>query len=92
MTRFYKILNWVFALTMILMLIAVICIEENSTYTKDDFNQDLSDGWMISNSYGTLSEITFPYDYPDGNPNIQIVRTLPQVPDHAVLQIMCNYR
>ena len=92
MKRFCKILNWGFALTMIFMLITVIGIEENSTYTKDVFDEDFSDGWMLSQSDGTRSEITFPYDYPDGNPNIQITRTLPQVPDHAVLQIMCNYR
>ena len=92
MKRFRKILNWGFALTMIFMLITVIGIEENSTYTKDVFDKDFSDGWMLSQSDGTRSEITFPYDYPDGNPNIQITRTLPQVPDHAVLQIMCNYR
>ena len=47
---------------------------------------------MLSKADGTLSEITFPYDYPDGNPNIQISRTLPQETDYAVLQIMCNYR
>ena len=92
MKRFRKILNWVFALTLVLMLITVIGIEENSTYTKDVFNEDLSDGWMLSQPDGTRSEITFPYDYQDENPNIQIVRTLPQVPDHAVLQIMCNYK
>ena len=92
MKRFRKILNWVFALTLILMLITVIGIEENSTYTKDVFNEDLSDGWMLSQSDGTRSEITFPYDYQDENPNIQIIRTLPQVPDHAILQIMCNYK
>ena len=92
MKRFRKILNWSFALTMIFMLITVIGIEENSTYTKDVFDEDFSDGWMLSQSDGTRSEITFPYDYPDGNPNIQITRTLPQVPDHAVLQIMCNYK
>ena len=74
------------------MLITVIGIEENSTYTKVDFNEDLSNGWMLSQTDGNRSEITFPYDYPDGNPNIQITRTLPQVPDHAVLQIMCNYK
>ena len=92
MKRFRKILNWVFALTLILMLITVIGMEENSTYTKDVFNEDLSDGWMLSQPDGTRSEITFPYDYQDENPNIQIIRTLPQVPDHAVLQIMCNYK
>ena len=74
------------------MLITVIGIKENSTYTKNDFNVDLSDGWMLAQADGTLSEITFPYNYPDGNPNIQISRTLPQVSDHAILQIMCNYR
>ena len=92
MQRFRKILNYFFALTMILMLISVIFIEENATYTKDVFNEDLSHGWMLSQSDGTRSEITFPYDYPDENPNIQMIRTLPQVPDHAVLQIMCNYK
>ena len=92
MKRFRKILNRVFALTSILMLITVIGIEENSTYTKDTFNEDLSDGWTLSQPDGTRSEITFPYDYPDGDPNIQIVRKLPQVPDHAVLLIMCNYK
>jgi diguanylate cyclase (GGDEF)-like protein len=74
------------------MLITVLGLSENSTYKKDDFNEDLSDGWMLSQSDGTLSEITFPYDYPDGDPDIQISRTLPQVSDHAILQIMCNYR
>ena len=54
-------------------------MKENSTYTKNDFNVDLSDGWMLAQADGTLSEITFPYNYPDGNPNIQISRTLPQV-------------
>ncbi len=92
MKRFRKILNWIFGLSLILMLITVICIKENSTYTKDDFNEDFSEGWMLSQSDGTRSEITFPYDYPDGNPNIQIIHTLPQVPDHSVLQIMCNYK
>ena len=74
------------------MLITVIGLEENSTYTKNVFDEDLSDGWTLSQPDGTRSEITFPYDYPDENPNIQITRTLPQVPDHAVLQIMCNYK
>ena len=92
MKRFCKILNCIFALTLILMMITVIGIEENSTYRKDVFNEDLSDGWMRSHSDGTQSQITFPYDYPDGNPDIQMIRTLPQVPEHAVLQIMCNYK
>ena len=92
MKRFRKILNLVFALTLILMLITVIGMEENSTYTKDAFNESLSDGWMLSQPDGTRSEITFPYDFPDEDPNIQIIRTLPQVPDHAVLHIMCNYK
>ena len=74
------------------MMITVVGIEENSTYTKDVFHEDLSDGWMLSQPDGTKSEMTFPYDYPDENPNIQITRTLPQVPDYAVLQIMCNYK
>ena len=74
------------------MLIAVIGIEENSTYTKDDFNEGLSDGWMLAQPDGSRSEITFPYNYPDENPSIQIIRTLPQVPEHAILQIMCNYK
>ena len=74
------------------MLITVIGIDENSTYINDVFSENLSDGWMLSDPDGTRSEITFPYDYPDGNPNIQMIRTLPQVPDHAVLQIMCNYK
>ena len=74
------------------MMITVIGIEENSTYRKDVFNEDLSDGWMLSHSDGTQSQITFPYDYPDGNPDIQMTCTLPQVPEHAVLQIMCNYK
>ena len=92
MKRFCKILNCIFALTLILMMITVIGIEENSTYRKDVFNEDLSDGWMLSHSDGTQSQITFPYDYPDGNPDIQMTCTLPQVPEHAVLQIMCNYK
>jgi len=90
--RFRKILNWVFALTAILMLITAFCIKENSTYKKDVYDEDLSDGWMLSQPDGTMSEIEFPYDYPDNNPNIKIVRTLPQVQDHAVLKIMCNYK
>ena len=73
------------------MMIIVVGIEENSTYTKDVFHEDLSDGWMLSQPDGTRSEMTFPYDYPDDTPNIQIIRTLPQVPDYAILQIMCNY-
>ena len=92
MKQFRKILNCLFALTLILMMITVVGIEENSTYTKDVFHEDLSDGWMLSQPDGTKSEMTFPYDYPDENPNIQITRTLPQVPDYAVLQIMCNYK
>ena len=92
MKIFRKILNWVLALTWILMLITVIGLNENSTYKKDVFNENLSDGWMLSQSDGELTEISFPYDYPDGNPNIQISRILPQVSDHAILQIMCNYR
>ena len=92
MKRFRRILNWIFALTLVLMLITVIGIDENSTYINDVFSENLSDGWMLSDPDGTQSEITFPYDYPDGNPNIQMIRTLPQVPDHAVLQIMCNYK
>ena len=91
MKQFRKILNCIFALTLILMMITVVGIEENSTYTKDVFHEDLSDGWMLSQPDGTRSEMTFPYDYPDENPNIQITRTLPQVPDYAILQIMCNY-
>ena len=74
------------------MLITIIGMEENSTYVKDDFNEDFSDGWMLAQPDGTRSEMIFPYDYPDGNPNIQIVRTLPDIPDYAILQIMCNYR
>ena len=92
MKRFRKILNWIFTLTLIFMLITVIGMKENSTYTKDVFNEDLSDGWMLSQPDGTRSEITFPYDYPDGNPTIQMTRTLPHVPEHAVLRIMCNYK
>ena len=92
MKRFRRILNWIFALTLVLMLITVIGIDENSTYINDVFSENLSDGWMLSDPDGTQSEITFPYDYPDGNPNIQMIRTLPQIPDHAVLQIMCNYK
>ena len=92
MKRFRKILNWVFALTLILMLITAIAIEENSTYSKYEFNEDLSDGWMLSEPDGTRSEITIPYVFENENPNIQITRTLPQVPDHAVLQLMCNYK
>ena len=92
MKRFRRVLNWIFALTLVLMLITVIGIDENSTYINDVFSENLSDGWMLSDPDGTRSEITFPYDYPDGNPNIQMIRTLPQVPDHAVLQIMCNYK
>ena len=91
MKRFLKILNWIFALSLILMLITVIGLEENSTYTKNVFDEDLSDGWTLSQPDGTRSEISFPYDYPDENPIIQIIRTLPQVPDYAILQIMCNY-
>ena len=92
MKRFRKILNWIFTLTLIFMLITVIGMKENSTYTKDVFNEDLSDGWMLSQPDGTRSEITFPYDYPDGNPTIQMTRTLPHVPEHAVLLVMCNYK
>ena len=92
MKRFRKILNCVFALALIFMLITIIGMEENSTYIKDDFNEDFSDGWMLVQPDGTRSEMIFPYDYPDGNPNIQIVRTLPDIPDYAILQIMCNYR
>ena len=92
MKQFRKALNWVFALTLILMLITVIGIKENSTYIKDDFKVDLSEGWNLLQPDGTWSEITFPYDYPDGNSNIQISYTLPQVPDYSILQIMCNYR
>ena len=78
MRRFRKILNWVFAFILILMLITVIGIEENSTYTKDVFNEDLSEGWMLSQADGTRSEISFPYDYPDENPHVEMVRTLPR--------------
>ena len=92
MKRFSKILNLIFGLVFVLMLITVIGIKENSTYTKYVFNEDLSDGWMLYQQDGTREEMTFPYDYPDGNPNIQIIRTLPKVPDYAVLQIMCNYK
>ena len=92
MSRFRKALNWIFALACILMLVTVIGIKENSTYIKYDFNEDLSDGWVLSQTDGSRSEITFPYDYSDGNPNIQISRILPQVTDYAILQIMCNYR
>ena len=92
MKRFRKILNWIFALALMLMLITVLGIEENSTYTKDAINEDLSDGWMLSQADGTRSEITLPYEYQDENPNIQITRILPQVQDHAVLLVMCNYK
>ena len=74
------------------MLMTVIGLEENSTYKKDVFDEDLSDGWMLIQSDSSRSEITFPYNYPDGNPNIQICRTLPEVSDYAILQIMCNYK
>lgn len=92
MKRFRKILNWIFALTLIFMLIAVIGMKENSSYVKDDFHEDLSDGWTLLQPDGTEADITFPYNYSDGASDIQISRTLPDVPDHAVLQIMCNYR
>ena len=92
MKRFRKILNLVFALFFILMLITAGGMEENSTYSKDEFDMDLSGGWMLSQPNGIRTEITFPYDYPDGNPDVQITRTLPQVPDHAVLLVMCNHK
>ena len=92
MKRFRIVLNCIFAFALILMLISIVGLEENSTYTKDVFDEDLSDGWTLSKPDGTRSEITFPYGYKDGNPDIRIFRTLPQVPDYAVLQIMCNYR
>ena len=92
MKQFRKILNCIFALIAVFMLITVIGMKENSTYTKDVFNEDLSDGWMLSQSDGTRSEITLPYKYQDGNSDVQIIRVLPQVPEHAVLQIMCNYQ
>ena len=92
MQRFRKILNVVFAFTFVIMLTTIIGMEENSTYKKDVFNEDLSDGWMLYQPDGSRSEITFPYDYPDKNSNIQMIRTLPDVPDYAVLQIMCNYK
>ena len=91
MKKLRKILNLLFALVSILMLFTVFGLKENSTYIKDDFNVDLSDGWMLSQPDGTWSEITFPYNFPDKNPNIRISYKLPQVPDHSVLQIMCNY-
>jgi diguanylate cyclase (GGDEF)-like protein len=74
------------------MLISIVGLEENSTYTKDVFDEDMSDGWTLSLPDGTRSEITFPYGYEDGNPDIRIFRTLPQVPDYSVLQVMCNYK
>ena len=92
MNRFRKILNLIVVFTSIFMLITVIGMKENSTYTKDDFDEDFSEGWTLSQPDGSRSEMTFPYDYPDGNPDIQIVRTLPQVPDHAVLLVMGNYK
>ena len=92
MKRFRKILNWVFALLLILVLTAAGGMEENSTYSKYEFDIDFSDGWMLSQPDGTRAEITFPYVYPDENPNVQITRTLPQVQDHAVLLVMCNYK
>ena len=92
MKRFRIVLNCIFAFALILMLISIVGLEENSTYTKDVFDEDLSDGWTLSQPDGTRSEIAFPYGYEDGNPDIRIFRTLPQVPDYAVLQIMCNYR
>ena len=92
MKRFRKILNCVFALTLIFMLIAIIGMNENSNYVKDNYSEDLSDGWMLSQPDGTRSEMTLPYDYPDGNPNIRIIRTLPDVTDYSIIQIMCNYR
>ena len=92
MKQFCKILNRVFAFVFIFMVLTIIGMEENSTYIKDDFNVDLSEGWMLSQADGNYREITFPYNYADGNSDIQISRILPQVPDHAILQIMCNYR
>ena len=90
--QFRKILNWIFGLTLIIMLITVVGMKENSTYTKDVFNEDMSNGWMLAQPDGDRSEITFPYEYSDGISQIQISRTLPHVPDHAVLQVMCNYK
>ncbi len=90
--RFRIVLNCIFAFALILMLISIVGLEENSTYTKDVFDEDLSDGWTLSLPDGTRSEMAFPYGYEDGNPNIRIFRTLPHVPDYAVLKIMCNYR
>ena len=92
MKRFCKTLNWVFGLILILMLIAAGGMEENSTYSKYEFDMDFSDGWMLSQPNGIRTETAFPYVYPDENPNVHITRTLPQVPDHAVLLVMCNYK
>ena len=92
MKHFQKTLNLIFALVLLLMLITATCLEENSTYSRYVFDEDLSDGWMLSEPNGTRSEVTFPYDFAEGKNTIQIVRTLPQVPDYAVLQLMCNYQ
>ena len=92
MKQFRRILNSVFALFLILVLVAAAGLEENSNYTKIDFNADFSEGWMLSQPDGSQTEITFPYAYPDDNPNIQISHTLPHVDDNAVLLVMCNYK
>ena len=56
--RFRIVLNCIFAFALILMLISIVGLEENSTYTKDVFDEDLSDGWTLSNPDGTRSEIS----------------------------------
>ena len=92
MKRFRTVLNIIFAVVGILMLITVIGLNENSTYLKNDYDEDFCDGWMLSLSDGTTREMTFPYDYSDGSSSIRISRTLPNVTDDTVVQIMCNYQ
>ena len=60
MKKFRTILNCIFAFTLIFMLIAIIGMNENSNYVKDNYSEDLSDGWMLSQPDGTRSEMTLP--------------------------------
>ena len=83
------LLNIIFASVLGLMMIAAVGVEENSSFHVHNFDVDLSDGWSIIEPDHTRSEVTFPYHFQ--NDSVQIIRTLPSVPDYAVLLIKCNY-
>lgn len=92
MQKFRRIINVIFALILVLILITVLGIEENTTVDTDVYETDISDGWVLADPDGSLSEIAVPYYFPEGKNTLRITRTLPEVEDYTILLIKCNYK